>query len=70
MGWFHAPGTAEAWSTLDLFASWKPNQGPLEGTEILASVDNVFNADYRENLDLDRSKGRTFKLTLSKQFDY
>lgn len=67
---FGADGTAEAWSTLDLFASWKPNQGPLEGTEILASVDNVFDADYRENLDLERSKGRTFKLTLAKQFDY
>ena len=28
------------------------------------------NADYRENLSGDRSKGRTFKLTLAKQFDY
>ena len=67
---FGADGSAEAWHTLDLFASWKPNQGPLEGTEILASIDNVFDADYRENLDLERSKGRTFKLTLAKQFDY
>ncbi len=67
---FGADGTAEPWHTVDLFANWKPEQGPLEGTEILASVDNLFNADYRENLEYDRSKGRTFKLTLSKQFDY
>lgn len=65
-----ADGTAESWQTVDLFASWKPDQGPLEGTEILASIDNLFDADYRENLSLERSKGRTFKLTIAKQFDY
>ena len=32
--------------------------------------DSPMTADYRENLDLERSKGRTFKLTLAKQFDY
>jgi len=69
-GSFGGDGTAEAWQTVDLFASWKPDQGPLEGTEILAGIDNLFDADYRENLALDRSKGRTFKLTLAKQFDY
>ena len=67
---FGADGSAEAWQTVDLFASWKPDQGPLEGTEILASIDNLFDTDYRENLSLDRAKGRTFKLTLAKQFDY
>jgi hemoglobin/transferrin/lactoferrin receptor protein len=69
-GNFGADGSAEAWQTVDLFASWKPDQGPLEGTEILASIDNLFDTDYRENLSLDRAKGRTFKLTLAKQFDY
>jgi len=65
-----ADGTAEAWATVDLYANWRPTSGPLAGTEVLFGIDNVFNANYRENLSNDRSKGRTFKLTLAKQFDY
>ncbi|HTN62025.1 MAG TPA: TonB-dependent receptor, partial [Devosia sp.] len=65
-----ADGPAEAFATLDLFASWKPDYGAFAGTELTAGIDNVFNADYRENLSIDRSTGRTFKLTLAKQFDY
>ncbi|QQR38078.1 TonB-dependent receptor domain-containing protein [Devosia rhizoryzae] len=65
-----ADGPAEAVGTLDLFASWKPQTGPLAGTQIQGGIDNVFNADYRENLSSDRSTGRTFKISLSKQFDY
>ncbi len=65
-----ADGTAEAWQTVDLFASWTPDHGPMAGTEARLSVENIFNADYRENLATNRSTGRTFKLTLAKQFDY
>lgn len=65
-----ADGSAEAYQTVDLFASWKPDTGPLAGTQIQASIDNLFNADYRQNLAADRSIGRTFKLTVAKQFDY
>jgi hemoglobin/transferrin/lactoferrin receptor protein len=65
-----SPSPAKAWQTVDLFASWKPQDGAFEGTEAQFAVENVFNADYRENLNMDRSKGRTFKLTLAKQFDY
>ncbi|WP_375451789.1 TonB-dependent receptor domain-containing protein [uncultured Devosia sp.] len=65
-----ADGTAEAFATLDLFASWKPSQGQFAGTELTAGIDNVFDEDFRENLSGDRSIGRTFKLTLAKQFDY
>ena len=67
---YGADGTAEAWQTLDLFATWKPEDGAFAGNELRFSVDNVFDADYRENLSINRSKGRTFKLTLAKQFDY
>ncbi|MBJ7576851.1 TonB-dependent receptor [Devosia sp. MC532] len=63
-------GEAKAFATLDLFANWKPETGPLAGTQIQAGIDNVFNADFRENLAYDRSSGRTFKISLSKQFDY
>lgn len=60
----------EGWATVDLFTTWKPQSGPLEGIEATFGVDNVFDADYRENLSPDRSRGRTFKLTLARQFDY
>jgi len=56
--------------TFDLFSSWKPTSGVLAGTEVRASIDNVLNADYRSNQSADRSTGRTFKLSLSKQFDW
>lgn len=60
----------EGWATVDVFATWKPESGQFEGMEATFGIDNLFNADYRENLSMDRSKGRTFKLTLAKQFDY
>jgi hemoglobin/transferrin/lactoferrin receptor protein len=69
-GAFSANGTAEAFTTVDLFASYKPEYGPLEGTQIQFRVDNLFNADYRENLEAERSLGRTFTVSLTRQFDY
>ncbi|KQT44230.1 hypothetical protein ASG47_16870 [Devosia sp. Leaf420] len=69
-GPFGADGPADAYATVDLFASWKPETGPLAGTELQLGIDNLFNADYRPNLSIDRSTGRTFKVTLAKQFDW
>jgi hemoglobin/transferrin/lactoferrin receptor protein len=66
----NSTGKPDGWAKLDLFANWKPQDGPLAGIEAQFGIDNVFDADYRENLSADRSKGRTFKLTLAKQFDY
>ncbi len=63
-------GTADPWSTVDLYASWKPKEGTFRNTEVQFAVENLFNADYRENLSSDRSKGRTFKITLAKAFGY
>jgi hemoglobin/transferrin/lactoferrin receptor protein len=65
-----ADGAADAYATVDLFASWKPDTGPLAGTEVQLGIDNLFNADYRPNLSIDRSTARTFKVTLAKQFDW
>ena len=59
-----------AYSTLDLFTSWKPTTGPLQGSELRFGIDNIFNVDYRDNQTPDRSLGRTFKVTLAKQFDW
>jgi len=58
------------WATIDVFTSWKPQSGQFKGLEAQFAIDNLFDADYRENLSMDRSRGRTFKVTLAKQFDY
>lgn len=63
-------GPSGSWTRVDLFASWKPTEGQFVGWEGQFGVQNLFNEDYRENLLNDRSKGRTFKLTLAKQFGY
>lgn len=63
-------GTANAYATVDLFATWKPDTGPLAGTEFQAGIDNLLNADYRQNLAADRSTGRTFKISVAKQFGW
>lgn len=67
---FPIDGSADAYATVDLFATWKPDTGPLAGTEIQAGIDNLFNADYRQNLAIDRSTGRTFKISVAKQFGW
>ncbi len=59
-----------AYQTVDLFASWKPQDGAMAGFEATFGVDNLFNEDYRDNQSTDRSLGRTFKISLAKQFDY
>ena len=65
-----AVGPADAWTTVDLYASWKPQEGFMRGFEVIGGVDNLLNADYRPNLAIDRSRGRTFKITLAKAFGY
>lgn len=63
-------GGTSAYNVHDLFASWRPQTGAFEGTEARISVDNIFDLDYQDNLAGDKARGRTFKLSLSKQFDY
>lgn len=67
---FGGDGLATAWNTVDLFATWKPQEGQFKGWEAQLGIENLFNEDYRRNLATDRSKGRTFKVTLAKQFGY
>lgn len=52
----------------DLFVSWKPEQGVLQGTDLRLSLNNVFDRDYQNNLWGTSGKGRNVKLTLSKSF--
>ncbi len=63
-------GPAGSWTRVDIFANWKPEEGFFKGTDAQFSIQNLFNENYRENLLVDRSKGRTFKFTLAKQFGY
>lgn len=63
-------GGQPAYSLHGIYASWKPDAGPFEGTQARFSIDNIFDEDYQDNLAGDRGKGRSFKLSLSKQFDY
>lgn len=67
---FGGDGEAKPWNTVDLYATWKPQDGQFQGWEAQFAVENLFNEDYRRNLAQDRSKGRTFKITLAKQFGY
>lgn len=54
----------------DVFASWRPQEGHLAGFEVRASVENIFDKDYQNNLAGDPARGRTFKLTMNKQFSW
>lgn len=68
------PGTSTRFSTSfdvhDLFVSWKPEDGPMKGWEANFGVDNIFDKQYKEFLQNDDAKGRTFKLALTKQFGW
>lgn len=63
-----APLPTGGYAVHDLFASWKPDEGTFKDGEVRFGVENVFNKNYREHLGSDSAKGRTFKLTLAKQF--
>jgi hemoglobin/transferrin/lactoferrin receptor protein len=59
-------GPFAGYAVHDLFADWKPDEGTLAGLEFRASVENLFDKRYQNNLAGDDGKGRTFKLTLAK----
>lgn len=51
-----------------LFATWTPQDGALEGLEVRAAVDNLFDKQFRRHLASLDAEGRTFKLTLARTF--
>jgi hemoglobin/transferrin/lactoferrin receptor protein len=64
-----APSTTYSgshYNTHDLFVTWSPQAGALEGFDLNLTVENVFDADYRNNLSLDRAAGMNAKLSISK----
>ncbi|MFT4149732.1 MAG: TonB-dependent receptor [Paracoccaceae bacterium] len=49
-------------------ATWRPQSGALEGTEVRVGVENLFDTEYKPWLATRNAPGRTVKLTLAKTF--
>ncbi len=61
---------AKSFDLHDVFVTWKPQDGQLRGWEVTGGIDNIFNSQYKEFLHNDAGKGRTFKVSLAKQFGW
>ncbi|MBN8632932.1 MAG: TonB-dependent receptor [Rhodobacterales bacterium] len=64
------PTHTPAYHTHDLFVTWKPETGALAGMDVTLTVENVFDADYKNNLSLDRAQGMNAKLAIGKNFTW
>ncbi|MEM1312923.1 MAG: TonB-dependent receptor [Pseudomonadota bacterium] len=53
---------------LDIYATWAPTSGPLEGGSFLVGIDNVLDASYRIHPNGLSQPGRAFKLAASFAF--
>ena len=61
----------KAFNTHDVYINWRPDQASqFNGWEASFRVENVFDTQYRDFLSNDNGKGRTFKVTLAKQFGW
>lgn len=58
------------YATHTLFASYAPQEGPLEGFEVRFGVDNVFDRSFRNALAQEDGRGRTARLTLTRAWDF
>jgi hemoglobin/transferrin/lactoferrin receptor protein len=62
----NANASGSAYDTHDLFASWTAQTGALAGLEVNLTVENLFDAQYRNNLALDNAPGLNAKVTIGK----
>lgn len=65
-----ADGPTPGYVLHDVFVNWKPEHGALAGMEFIASIENIFDKQYRNNLYHEDGPGRTFKLTVARQFGF
>jgi hemoglobin/transferrin/lactoferrin receptor protein len=65
-----ASTSADGYVTHDLFLDWTPERGPLEGITVNLAVENLTDASYRPNLQLDEAPGRSFKVALTREFSW
>lgn len=59
---------ADGWTTVDLFAAWRPQMAALEGTVFRAGIDNVFDETYTIYPNGLNQPGRTFKISAAVTF--
>lgn len=63
-------GHFSAYDTHRIFVSWAVEDGALAGFRVDAVIDNLFDAQYQNNLYQDPGRGRSVQLSLSRQFDW
>lgn len=62
-------GEYDGYTVHNIYATYIPDHGALEGLEVRLGVDNIANATYQPATYLSQSaKGRNFKLSLAKTF--
>lgn len=60
--------TTSGYAVHNLRATYKPQEGFLQGVEIRVGVENLFDLDYTPHLSTRPAPGRNIKLTLAKTF--
>ena len=64
-------GLFDSFNTHDVYINWRPDmESQFAGWEASFRVENVFDTRYRDFLSNDNGKGRTFKVSLAKQFGW
>lgn len=58
----------DGYNVFDLFATWEPSDGILNGFRIDAGVDNVADEDYERTFEGVSEPGRNFKFTAAYTF--
>jgi hemoglobin/transferrin/lactoferrin receptor protein len=55
----------DGYHIVNLFASWVPDEGPLEGLRVDAGIENVVDNEYERYLAFEEAPGRDFRLAVS-----
>jgi hemoglobin/transferrin/lactoferrin receptor protein len=58
--------SADHFDSHDLFVTWSPASGALEGFDVNLTVENVFDATYKPSLMRENAPGMNAKLSISK----
>jgi hemoglobin/transferrin/lactoferrin receptor protein len=63
-------GSGQNFDTHDLFVTWTPQRGALEGFNVNLTVENVFDATYKPSLMRENAPGLNAKLSIGKNFTW
>lgn len=63
-----SPTPTSDWVTHNLRATYAPQAGVFDGTEIRVGIENLFDRTYTPHLSTRPAPGRNFKLTLTRTF--